>query len=133
METPLLRGYTPLNGAKEPSESCVSIEQILADPKLSEGIENASVQDGASPRQDNGVDLRFLRRLGRLMVLARAQGALLLGALSVLEVLVVAQVGVVPGLFYKALLDNDVKVSAAGRLSHCRGILGLGFRGSLQF
>ena len=92
-------------------ESSVSIDQILAGSKPADV--SASGQDHGPPKQENGVDLRFLRRLGRLMVLARAQGALLLGALSVLEVLVIAQVGVMPGLFYKALLDNDVEVSAS--------------------
>ncbi|GAQ88416.1 ABC transporter D family member 4 [Klebsormidium nitens] len=111
METPLLHGYTHLqNGAKE---QCISIDQILAGSKPSEDSKDARAPDNATPRQDNGVDLRFVQRLGRLMVLAGAQGALLLAALSVLEVLVIAQVGVLPGLFYKALLDNDVKLFAS--------------------
>lgn len=112
METPLLRGYVPpLDASKRAWESSVSIDQISADSKPADSSQGVSAKDHDTPKQDNGVDLRFLQRLGRLMVLARAQGALLLGALSILEVLIIAQVGVMPGLFYKALLDNDVKVS----------------------
>lgn len=112
MKAPLLEGY---KASEERLECCILVDGSLPDREECGVAHKANDPDDLSSKQNNSVNLCFLHRLACLMVLARAQGALLLVALSILEVLVIAQVGIVPGLFYKALLDNNVEVSGQQR------------------
>ena len=58
------------------------------------------------------VDGIFFSRLWGLLVLARAENALLLVALSLVSVFVVSKMGMVAGSFYLALVNEDLQVGS---------------------
>ena len=70
------------------------------------------------------VDGIFFSRLWGLLVLARAENALLLVALSLVSVFVVSKMGMVAGSFYLALVNEDLQVGSyplqlrCDRISH---------------
>lgn len=64
------------------------------------------------PHNVTAIDGIFFSRLWGLLVLARAENALLLVALSLVSVFVVSKMGMVAGSFYLALVNEDLQVGS---------------------
>lgn len=98
----------------------------LKEPLLPEAASaDANATNGAtqarSAQKAVAVDLLFLKRVCRLMVIARAGGAFVLVLLSVLSVVIVSRAGLVIGRFYLALINKDLQVFRWNNLLHSGG------------